>query len=161
MKESRRCSLKRLFFIGLFWCWLATAQTQSAPSWSAPSDTTLAQNTPARSTPRNSPSLGSTTLSQTLRVTVPENKEVTPGEFVTLVFRLESVQDTSLEASATSALGWEILRQPGTIDLTANQAKPLALTLTIPHDAAAATTETLTLKIGDEVPLNVNLTVND
>ncbi len=98
---------------------------------------------------------------QAINITSPENKEVTPGEFVTLVFRLEVLQNTRLEVSATSALGWEILRQPGILELTANESKPLAVTLSVPNNAPAAALETLTLQVGDEAPVTVELKVKE
>jgi hypothetical protein len=100
-------------------------------------------------------------LAQDITITSPESKEVTPGDFVTLVFRLETSQDTTLEATATSALGWEILRQPGTVELTANKSKPLALTITVPNNAAAGAAETITLKVGDGAPISLTLTVKE
>lgn len=100
-------------------------------------------------------------FAQDVTITSPESKEVTPGDFVTLVFRLETSQTTTLEAAATSALGWEILRQPGTIELTANKSKPIALTITVPNNATAGTAETITLNVGDEESVSVNLTVRE
>jgi hypothetical protein len=102
-----------------------------------------------------------TATAQTIKITAPENKEVTPGEFVTLVFRLETPQDLTLEATANSALGWDILRQPGTLGLIANESKPIALTLNVPNTAAATSVETVTLTVGDETPVSVNLTVRE
>ena len=66
------------------------------------------------------------------------------------MFRLQTSQDTTVEASATSALGWEILRQPGVLELTANESKPLALTITVPNDATAGANETITLNVANE-----------
>lgn len=100
-------------------------------------------------------------LSGPLQLTVPEGKEVAPGEFVTLVFRLESSTPASIEASATSALGWNILRQPGTLELNAGEEKPLALTVTVPTDAAAASVETITLNIDDKTPVKLELRVKE
>jgi hypothetical protein len=105
--------------------------------------------------------LGSWAFAQDITITSPESKEVTPGDFVTLVFRLESAQNTTVEASATSALGWEILRQPGTVELTANDSKPLALTITVPNDAAAGTSETITLNVENEESVSVTLSVKE
>jgi hypothetical protein len=100
-----------------------------------------------------------TAFAQNIEITAPENKEVTPGEFVTLVFRLTSLQTTRVEVSATSALNWQILRQPGTIELNTNEPKPVAITIGVPNDAAAAAVETVTLTIGDDPPITVTLTV--
>jgi hypothetical protein len=105
--------------------------------------------------------LSSWVVAQDVEITSPESKEVTPGDFVTLVFRLEFSQDTTVEATATSALGWEILRQPGIVELTADDSKPLALTVTVPTNAAAGASETITLNVGDEEPVSVRLTVKE
>lgn len=80
---------------------------------------------------------------------------------MTLVFRLESNQDTTVEASATSALGWDILRQPGTLELTANKPKPISVTLRVPDNVPANATETLTLQVGQEVPIAITLNVKE
>jgi hypothetical protein len=100
-------------------------------------------------------------LAQAINITAPEGKEVTPGDFVTLVFRLEASQDTSIEASVTSALGWEIFRQPGVVELSANQPKPIALTISVPDTAPAAAIETLTLQVANEAPITIELKVKE
>jgi hypothetical protein len=100
-------------------------------------------------------------IAQTIEITSPEDREVTPGEFVTLVFRLESSQGTTTEVSARSALGWQILRQPGTIELIANEPKPIALTVGVPNDAAAAGVETVTLTVDNAPSVKVTLTVKE
>jgi hypothetical protein len=100
-------------------------------------------------------------LSGTLQLELPEGKAVAPGEFVTLFFRLESSTNTSVEASATSALGWEILRQPGTLELRAGEAKPVTLTVSVPRDAPAASVETITLTVADKTPAKLELRVKE
>jgi hypothetical protein len=177
MIRVRRFSPKRLL-IGLLSCWLCSfyvVWAQSAPSrsdvsTSSPSNSpagTSSPSAPPRSTPKPTdyftplPQVEPLQISDTLQLIVPENKAVTPGEFVTLVFRLESSAPASVEAVATSALGWDILRQPGTLELAPNESKPVALTITVPSDAAATSVETITLNIGKTAPVTLNLIVKE
>jgi hypothetical protein len=154
--------LVRLMLVGLFSCWLLYTQfvqSQAAPSHSEAVNSS--QGAPPRSEPRPSNYTTTLPLSGTLQIIVPESKDVSPGEFVTLVFRLESSTPALVEASATSALGWDILRQPGTLELVQGESKAVALTITVPTDAAATSVETITLSVADATPVNLNLTVKE
>ncbi len=151
--------------IGLLPCWLFfTVQAQATPSQATPSYSEAvnsSQSAPPRSDSRPTNYVTTLPLSDTLQIIVPAGREVTPGEFATLVFRLESSTPIRVEASATSTLGWDILRQPGTIELARGESKPVALTITVPNNAAAASVETITLTVGNKPPIKLNLTVKE
>ena len=99
---------------------------------------------------------------QNLIIFKPDDKQVSPGDYVTLVFRLQSSEDLSVTLSATS--NWPILRQPEELNLEANKARPLALTLAVPATARAGFHETLELSArsqGQSFSSSVTLRVNE
>ncbi|MGL4611361.1 MAG: hypothetical protein ACRCYY_17075 [Trueperaceae bacterium] len=148
MTPSRRFALKRLLFLarGLAVLGLALLGLAVSGLASSPCSFTEAQ---------------SFTEGQNIQLTIPDAKDVTPGDFVTLVFRLKTTENSTVEARASSSLGWQVLRQPGTLELTANTPKTLAVTVSVPKDAGAGLVETLTLQVGNEVPANVTLRVKE
>lgn len=84
---------------------------------------------------------------QALTILAPLDRLAAPGEFVTLVFRLEAPDALTVEVSAESASGWRILRQPGTVQLGPGRSVPVALTVEVPADALAFSSDTLTLRV--------------
>ncbi|MBS3967390.1 MAG: hypothetical protein KGZ60_09080 [Truepera sp.] len=84
---------------------------------------------------------------QALTILAPPDRLAAPGEFVTLVFRLEAADPLTVEVSAESASGWRILRQPGTVQLAPGRSAPVAVTVEVPADALAFISETLTLTV--------------
>ena len=106
---------------------------------------------------------GSLALAQ-LSVQAPPERFVAPGEFVTLVFRISAEAELELEGEASSEQNWTILRQPGSVALAPGRAKPVAVTVTVPEDAAAFSTDTVTLELageGIDASAAVTLTVNE
>lgn len=101
-------------------------------------------------------------FSQTLSISQPEDKSVNPGDFVTLVFRLEASQDMLVSVRASSS--WAIVRQPGEQKLSANKVKPLALTVQVPTDAKATHLEIVSLEVSNTAlsqSAKVSLRVNE
>jgi hypothetical protein len=108
--------------------------------------------------------LSGTALAQQLRVDAPAGRLVVPGEFVTLVFRLDGPAGLELGGDVASELGWRVLRQPGTFSLRGSNGDPLAITVAVPPDAEAALTDTITLRLrsdGGEVTASTTLTVGE
>ena len=81
------------------------------------------------------------------RVFSPENRFVAPGDFTTLVFRVEADAALRLEGSAASRSGWRIVRQPDPLVLAAGEKGWIALTLEIPADAPAFAEDVVTLTL--------------
>ena len=100
-----------------------------------------------------------------LTLTPPNSRFAAPGDYVTLVFRVEApraqtpgAEPLKVEAEARSSLGWQILRQPGTLTLEPGQSRPVALTLAVPNDAPAFTENIVTLELdGDEAQTGVTV----
>ncbi len=91
-------------------------------------------------------------------ILAPPDRLIFPGEFVTLVFRVEADVALAAVASATSASGWPILRQPGTLELPAGGSVPVPVTVAVPADAQAARRERVTLRV-DTAALRLESTV--
>ncbi len=84
----------------------------------------------------------STAQPEPLTLSAPNSRFAAPGDFVTLVFRIEAsqtgVEETlEVDLEARSSLGWQILRQPGEVSLEPGQSRPIALTLAVPINAPA------------------------
>lgn len=95
-------------------------------------------------------------------VEAPQPRFALPGEYVTLVFRLGSSSVQSVDLSATSAQAWEILRQPGEVVLEPGKARPVAVTVGVPAEAAAFTEDVITLELStgqETLSASVELTV--
>ena len=107
--------------------------------------------------------LGGFALAQ-VSLQAPAERFVAPGEFVTLVFRVSSEAEVELSGEASSQQDWTLLRQPGSLELTPGKAKPVAVTVTVPEDAAAFSTDTVVLELDGEgvsAAAEVTLTVNE
>ncbi len=102
-------------------------------------------------------------FSQSITISAPETKEVSPGDFVSLVFRLTAEQDTEIDISASSSSSWTILKQIGKQKLLANKAKPVVVTVAVPVDAKANQLERLSLKLSTSPELirDVELSVKE
>ncbi len=104
-------------------------------------------------------------LGQTMpQLTTPAERFAAPGEFVTLVFRLEHNQALSLEATVSSASNWRILRQPGEIELSPRQSTPIAVTIEVPADAAAFSSDVIRLELhfeGEIISAEVRINVTE
>jgi hypothetical protein len=126
------------FYLG--WClyWLCT------PSWLC--TLSLAQASLAQA--------------QTFTVFAPDAKAVTPGDYVTLVFRVEASAPAQIEASAESAFGWTLLRQPGLIEIK-DQVRLVPVTVEIPTDAAAGVVDKVTFSLASGESASVQLTVKE
>jgi hypothetical protein len=94
--------------------------------------------------------LSASALAQQLRIDAPAGRWVAPGEFVTLVFRIDGPEGLALDGEVTSALDWRVLRQPGSFELDGGTAEPLAITLAVPSDAEATLTDTVTLRLSSD-----------
>ena len=86
-----------------------------------------------------------------LTLNAPNSRFAAPGDFVTLVFRVEASQtgvgETKADLEARSSLGWQILRQPGDVTLEPGQSRPVALTLAVPANAPAFVENIVTLEL--------------
>ena len=82
---------------------------------------------------------------QVLDVAVPPDRFAGPGEFVTLVYRLTSVESLEVEVVAETERAWSVLRQPGTVRLEAGRSSPVVVTVEVPADAAAFSEERVRL----------------
>ena len=89
--------------------------------------------------------LGDIGFAQNLSIQKPEDRVVTPGDFVTLVFRLTTTKEIEVEVSANS--NWSVLRQPGTQKLSPGRSKPVAVTLAVPLTAEARSIETVEVHV--------------
>ena len=88
-------------------------------------------------------------------LSAPNNRFAAPNDFVTLVFNAEADEVLNIEAEARSSLGWQILRQPGTLTLEPGRSRPIAVTLAVPTDTPAFAENTVTLELrGDDFELN-------
>ncbi len=97
---------------------------------------------------------------QVIDITVPEARTVNPGDFVTLVFRLQTDQDTTVGLRVKTRLGWRILREPDETVLRAGESVPVPLTLEVPEDASALVSEEVTLEVlADSPEQNVSVSV--
>jgi hypothetical protein len=105
-------------------------------------------------------SVPASALAQPLQVLPPPDRFVAPGEYVTLVYRMEAHEALEVELAAGSALGWTILRQPGVIALQPGRSTPVALTLGVPRGAPAAARDLVTLQ-GSAFEAVVALTVSE
>jgi hypothetical protein len=105
-------------------------------------------------------SVPASALAQPLQVLPPPDRFVAPGEYVTLVYRMEAHEALEVELAAGSALGWTILRQPGVIALQPGRSTPVALTLEVPRGAPAAARDLVTLQ-GSAFEAVVALTVSE
>lgn len=98
---------------------------------------------------------------QPLTISSPEAKSVSPGDFVTFVFRLEASQDLTVMVKAVTKPEWPILRQAGNVDLKAGKSKPIAVTVSVPADAVAGSQTQLILRVqNDTVQLDSSLTLS-
>lgn len=75
---------------------------------------------------------------QEVAIAAPPDRFVAPGGFATLVFRLEAVAALEVDVTATVDVGWTVLRPPGRVALEAGRSTPVAVTIEVPGDAAAA-----------------------
>ncbi len=102
-------------------------------------------------------------FTQSISISAPESKEVSPGDFVTLVFRLTAEQDSEVDISASTSSSWTILKQIGTQELLANKAKPVVVTVAVPIDAKANQVERLRLTLNSEPEIrhDVELTIKE
>lgn len=91
--------------------------------------------------------MSATAWVQALTILAPPDRLVAPGEFVTLVFRLEAVAPLTVEVGAESTSDWRILRQPGAVQLTPGRSVPVAVTVEVPADAAAFSRASVSLQI--------------
>ena len=82
-----------------------------------------------------------------LSIETPAERFVVPGEFATFVFRVIASEAITVQAEVRSEQGWTILRQPGKLELSPGERQPIAVTLAIPKDAEAFTSEVLSLAI--------------
>lgn len=97
-------------------------------------------------------------------VLAPADRFVAPGEFVTLVFRLEAALPLPVEVTAASASGWRILRQPGAVALSPERSVPVAVTVEVPADALALSRDRILLEVAaaaGRVQSAVTLTVSE
>ncbi len=83
---------------------------------------------------------------QPVTVSAPPDRFVAPGEFVTLVFRLEAVERTEVRLEAAVSAGWAVVRQPGEMTLEPGRSTPVAVTVEVPRDAPAFAVERVTLR---------------
>ncbi len=101
---------------------------------------------------------------QNLNIIKPEDREVSPGDFVTLVFRLEPKSDMNVLITASTNDDWPILRQVGEQSLKAGKSKPIAVTLSIPALVKAGKQTQVNLKVENEelkLSSSVSLKVSD
>ncbi len=99
-----------------------------------------------------------------VRVLTPPDRFVAPGEFVTLVFRLEASERTEVRLEALPSGGWAVVRQPGAMTLEPGRSTPVAVTMEVPTDALAFTVGRVTLRIGGagvRLERDVELTVTE
>ena len=80
-------------------------------------------------------------------VTAPPDRFVAPGEFVTLVFRLEADEAAEVRVEASVSAGWTVVRQPGEMTLEAGRSTPVAVTVEVPSDAEAFAVERVSLNV--------------
>lgn len=99
-------------------------------------------------------------LAQAISVSAPEAKDVVPGEFVTLMFRLEAPVGTEVEATSESKLGWTLLRQPGVITFK-NTVKLVPVTVTMPVSVPAGSMDTITLRLATGERASATITVKE
>jgi hypothetical protein len=99
-------------------------------------------------------------VAQDITIVAPEPKEVVPGEFVTLIFRLEASEGTQVEATASSELDWTLLRQPGMVTFK-NKTKLLPVTVSVPAGVAAGSVDTITLMLAERKVASARLTVKE
>ena len=101
---------------------------------------------------------------QSVQVLAPPDRFVVPGEFVTLVFRLETPERIEVRLEALPSMGWAVVRQPGELTLEPGRSTPVAVTVEVPRDALAFTVGRVTLRVdGAEVRLerDVELAVTE
>ena len=101
---------------------------------------------------------------QPVTVLAPPDRFVAPGEFVTLVFRVEAPEQLEVRVEASVSAAWVVLRQPGEMVLEAGRSTPVAVTVEVPSDALAYGVELVTLSVGVGAQLverSVELTVTE
>ncbi len=84
---------------------------------------------------------------QSISIISPPDRFVSPGEFVTLVFRLESAEALTVKVQASSSSDWRIVRQAGQVDLTPTAPKLITVTLEVPQDSPALAEESVRLVV--------------
>jgi len=86
---------------------------------------------------------------QAIELLSPPQKEGTPGDFITHVFKVANNTDTEeiCDVDATSPSGWAIIGLPPTVRVPPRGRVSIPVTLHIPETALAETTEVLTLTL--------------
>ena len=101
---------------------------------------------------------------QPVSVTSPPDRFVTPGEFVTLVFELESLEDVDVLLEVSSSSGWFLVSPPTTLSLEAGVVVQVEVVIEVPRLALAFSTDRVTLRVdGIDPPLErvVELSVTE
>lgn len=95
-------------------------------------------------------------------VSAPPDRVVVPGEFATLVFRVESQNAGSARVTAVAPPGWRVVRTTESIDMRPGVATPIVVTVGVPALAAAEAVEYVQVRIeanGSVVDASVGLEV--
>lgn len=80
-------------------------------------------------------------------VSAPPERVVTPGEFVTLVFRVDASSVSTAGVTTVLPPGWRAVRATETIDLSPRATTPIVLTMGVPAFAMAETTEHVRVRV--------------
>ena len=103
-----------------------------------------------------------TAQAQELTVLTPTDRFVRPGETVALAFEVVSPVAVEVTADASSSSGWEISVAPASVTLEPDVPAVVTVTVEVPADAPAFTSERVTLRVRGVEPvieLSVELTV--
>ncbi len=84
---------------------------------------------------------------QPVSVTSPPDRFVAPGEFVTLVFELESPEDVDVLLEVSSSSDWFVVRPPATLRLEADVVAQVEVAVEVPPGALAFSVDRVTLRI--------------
>ncbi len=84
---------------------------------------------------------------QTIEITAPSERLASPGEFVTLVFRVLASEDITADLTASSAEAWTILTPQRAEALQSARPNLAAVTVEVPSTAPAGTRDRITLEI--------------
>jgi hypothetical protein len=107
---------------------------------------------------------GGVVWGQTLTVEPLADRLVTPGEFVTLVYRITTSVQQTVTAQLTVSTGWLPLRPPAELALEPGRTNFLSVTLPVPPSAEAGSVATVTLDLMSETErqsLSHQLTVRE